>query len=196
MLKVGDWISLPKHGVDGEVEEVSLTTIKVRAWDKTLQTLPPYVLISEPFSNWQAMRLSGGRRIKRSLNIDMTSVQFADETFIGKLRNNEISRALIEEISTQSLENEMLTNLDLFMRAINNYLLHHPRVNPNMTIMVRQLQPSEWGLPIEVYCFSANVNWIPYENLQTEIISYVVAVAPLFNLRIYQAPSGLDLRRG
>lgn len=196
MLKVGDWISLPKHGVDGEVEEVSLTTIKVRAWDKTLLTLPPYVLISEPFSNWQAMRLSGGRRIKRSLNIDMTSVQFADETFIGKLRNNEISRALIEEISTQSLENEMLTNLDLFMRAINNYLLHHPRVNPNMTIMVRQLQPSEWGLPIEIYCFSANVNWIPYENLQTEIISYVVAVAPLFNLRIYQAPSGLDLRRG
>ncbi len=196
MLKVGDWISLPKHGVDGEVEEVSLTTIKVRAWDKTLLTLPPYVLISEPFSNWQAMRLSGGRRIKRSLNIDMTSVQFADETFIGKLRNNEISRALIKEISTQSLENEMLTNLDLFMRAINNYLLHHPRVNPNMTIMVRQLQPSEWGLPIEVYCFSANVNWIPYENLQTEIISYVVAVAPLFNIRIYQAPSGLDLRRG
>ena len=194
MLKVGDWISMPSRGIDGEVEEVSLTTIKVRGWDKTLQTLPPYLLISEPFQNWQAMRSSGGRRIKRSLNVDMTSIRFADEAYIGQLRSNEQSRALIEDIATQSDEGGTLTNLDLFMRAVNNYLLHHPRVNPNMTIMVRQLQPSEWGLPIEVYCFSANVNWVPYENLQTEIISYVVAAAPLFGLRRYQAPSGMDLR--
>lgn len=194
MLKVGDWISMPSRGIDGEVEEVSLTTIKVRGWDKTLQTLPPYLLISEPFQNWQAMRSAGGRRIKRSLNVDMTSIRFADEAYIEQLRSNEQSRALIEDIATQSDEGETLTNLDLFMRAVNNYLLHHPRVNPNMTIMVRQLQPSEWGLPIEMYCFSANVNWVPYENLQTEIISYVVAAAPLFGLRMYQAPSGRDLR--
>ena len=194
MLKVGDWISMPSRGIDGEVEEVSLTTIKVRGWDKTLQTLPPYLLISEPFQNWQTMRSSGGRRIKRSLNVDMNSIRFADEAYIEQLRSNEQSRALIEDIATQSDEGETLTNLDLFMRAVNNYLLHHPRVNPNMTIMVRQLQPSEWGLPIEVYCFSANVNWVPYENLQTEIISYVVAAAPLFGLRMYQAPSGMDLR--
>ena len=194
MLKVGDWISMPSRGIDGEVEEVSLTTIKVRGWDKTLQTLPPYLLISEPFQNWQAMRSSGGRRIKRSLNVDMNSIRFADEAYIEQLRSNEQSRALIEDIATQSDEGETLTNLDLFMRAMNNYLLHHPRVNPNMTVMVRQLQPSEWGLPIEVYCFSANVNWVPYENLQTEIISYVVAAAPLFGLRMYQAPSGMDLR--
>ena len=194
MLKVGDWISMPSRGIDGEVEEVSLTTIKVRGWDKTLQTLPPYLLISEPFQNWQAMRSSGGRRIKRSLNVDMTSIRFADEAYIEQLRSNEQSRALIEDIATQSDEGETLTNLDLFMRAVNNYLLNHPRVNPNMTIMVRQLQPSEWGLPIEMYCFSANVNWVPYENLQTEIISYVVAAAPLFGLRMYQAPSGMDLR--
>lgn len=194
MLKVGDWISMPSRGIDGEVEEVSLTTIKVRGWDKTLQTLPPYLLISEPFQNWQAMRSSGGRRIKRSLNVDMNSIRFADEAYIEQLRSNEQSRALIEDIATQSDEGDNLTNLDLFMRAMNNYLLHHPRVNPNMTIMVRQLQPSEWGLPIEVYCFSANVDWVPYENLQTEIISYVVAAAPLFGLRMYQAPSGMDLR--
>ena len=194
MLKVGDWISMPSRGIDGEVEEVSLTTIKVRGWDKTLQTLPPYLLISEPFQNWQAMRSSGGRRIKRSLNVDMNSIRFANEAYIEKLRSNEQSRALIEDIATQSDEGETLTNLDLFMRAVNNYLLHHPRVNPNMTIMVRQLQPSEWGLPIEMYCFSADVNWVPYENLQTEIISYVVAAAPLFGLRMYQAPSGMDLR--
>lgn len=195
MLKVGDWISMPSRGIDGEVEEVSLTTIKVRGWDKTLQTLPPYLLISEPFQNWQAMRSSGGRRIKRSLNVDMTSIAFADEKFIERLRGEEQSRTLIEEIATQSDEGDVLTNLDLFMRAINNYLLHHPRVNPNMTIMVRQLQPSEWGLPIEIYCFSANVNWVPYENLQTEIISYVVAAAPLFGLKMYQAPSSMDLKR-
>ena len=194
MLKVGDWISMPSRGIDGEVEEVSLTTIKVRGWDKTLQTLPPYLLISEPFQNWQAMRSSGGRRIKRSLNVDMNSIRFADEAYIEQLRSNEQSRALIEDIATQSDEGDNLTNLDLFMRAVNNYLLHHPRVNPNMTIMVRQLQPSEWGLPIEMYCFSADVNWVPYENLQTEIISYVVAAAPLFGLRMYQAPSGMDLR--
>lgn len=194
MLKVGDWISLPKRGVDGEVEEVSLTTIKVRAWDKTLQMLPPYLLISEPFDNWQAMRSAGGRRIKRSLNVDMTTIKLADSAFIDTLRQSDISRNLIEPIQTQSAEGGTLTNLDLFMRAVNNYLMHHPRVNPNMTVMVRQLQPSQWGLPIEIYCFSADVNWVPYENLQTEIISYVVAVAPLFGLRMYQAPSSADLR--
>lgn len=195
MLKVGDWISIPQRGVDGEVEEVTLTTIKVRGWDKTLQMLPPYILISESFSNWQAMRSSGGRRIKRSLNIDMTSIQFADQIFIDKICENSVTRAFIQQISFKSAEGEVLTNLDLFMRSINHYLTHHPRVNSNMTLMVRQLQPSEWGLPIEIYCFSANVNWIPYENLQTEIISYVVALAPLFNLKIYQAPSSLDLKR-
>lgn len=195
MLKVGDWISLPKRGVDGEVEEVSLTTIKVRAWDKTVQTLPPYLLISEPFDNWQAMRQSGGRRIKRSLNIDMTSIQFADQKLINTIHNNEVCSHLAEQISMQSQEGGPLTNLDLFMRSVNSYLMQHPRVNQNMTIMVRQLQPSEWGLPIEIYCFSADVNWIPYENLQAEIISHVVAIAPIFNLRMYQAPSSLDFRQ-
>ena len=194
MLRVGDWISLPKHGVDGEVEEVSLTAIKVRAWDKTLQMLPPYLLISEPFDNWQAMRSAGGRRIKRSLNIDMSTVRLADAEFIAALGSNDLSRTLVEPIDTHSAEGATLTNLDLFMRAVNNYLLHHPRVNPNMIVMVRQLQPTQWGLPIEIYCFSADVNWVPYENLQTEIISYVVAIAPLFSLRVYQAPSGQDIK--
>lgn len=193
MLKVGDWISMPQHGIDGEVEEVSLTTIKVRAWDKTLQMLPPYLLISESFNNWQAMRSSGGRRIKRSLNVDMSSIKLADATFITKLQSTELSRELINHIETLSAEGATLTNLDLFMRSINSYLLRHPRVNPNMIVMVRQLQPSEWGLPIEIYCFSADVNWVPYENLQTEIISYVVAIAPLFELKMYQAPSTFNI---
>jgi miniconductance mechanosensitive channel len=165
----------------------------VRAWDKTLQMLPPYLLISESFNNWQAMRSSGGRRIKRSLNVDMSSIKLADVTFITKLQSNELSRELINHIETLSAEGATLTNLDLFMRSINSYLLRHPRVNPNMIVMVRLLQPSEWGLPIEIYCFSADVNWVPYENLQTEIISYVVAIAPLFELKMHQAPSTFNI---
>lgn len=195
MLKVGDWISMPKHGVDGVVEEVALTTVKIRSWDNTLQTIPPYLLINEPFDNWQAMFETGGRRIKRSLNIDVTSVQFASSEFLSEITQNELVKQALQGVEFKSLEGATLTNLDLFMQSINAYISSHPRINGNMTSMVRQLQPSEWGLPIEIYCFSANVNWVPYETLQAEIISYIVALAPMFKLRIYQAPSGLDIRR-
>lgn len=195
MLKVGDWISMPKHGVDGIVEEVALTTVKIRGWDNTLQTIPPYLLINEPFDNWQAMFETGGRRIKRSLNIDVTSVRFATPEFIDAITQNELTKAALEGVELHSAEGATLTNLDLFMRSINAYISSHPRTNSKMISMVRQLQPSERGLPIEIYCFSANVNWIPYEHLQAEIISYIVALAPMFQLRIYQAPSGLDIRK-
>ena len=195
MLKVGDWISMPNHGVNGMVEEVALTTIKIRGWDNTLQTIPPYLLINEPFDNWQAMFETGGRRIKRSVNIDVTSVEFATAEFLDAMTQNELGKRALEGVALTSEEGATLTNLDLFMRSITNYITHHPRTNSQMISMVRQLQPSEWGLPIEIYCFSANVNWVPYENLQSEIISYIVALAPIFKLRIYQAPSGIDIRR-
>lgn len=195
MLKVGDWISMPKHGVDGVVEEVALTTIKIRGWDNTLQTIPPYLLINEPFDNWQAMFETGGRRIKRSLNIDVTSVEFATPELIDTITQNELGKRALESVELKSVEGATLTNLDLFMRSVNAYITQHPRTNSKMISMVRQLQPSEWGLPIEIYCFSANVNWIPYEHLQAEIISYIVALAPIFKLRIYQAPSGIDIRK-
>ena len=195
MLKVGDWISMPKHGVDGIVEEVALTTIKIRGWDNTLQTIPPYLLINEPFDNWQAMFETGGRRIKRSLNIDVTSVEFATPEFLDTITQNELAKRALEGVELKSAEGATLTNLDLFMRSVNGYIARHPRTNSKMISMVRQLQPTEWGLPIEIYCFSANVNWIPYEHLQAEIISYIVALAPIFKLRIYQAPSGLDIRK-
>ncbi|MBR5334588.1 MAG: mechanosensitive ion channel, partial [Alistipes sp.] len=195
MIQLGDWIELPSENVDGIIVDIALHTVKVQNWDMTIVTVPTRKLTVETFINWRGIIEAGSRRIKRSLNVDMNSIKFATTSFINELKNNEMSSSLIKEISTQSDEGSTLTNLDLFMRAINNYLLHHPRVNPNMTIMVRQLQPSEWGLPIEIYCFSADVNWIPYENLQTEIISYVVATASLFDLRMYQAPSGLDFRK-
>ena len=195
MLKVGDWISMPNHGVNGMVEEVALTTIKIRGWDNTLQTIPPYLLINEPFDNWQAMFETGGRRIKRSVNIDVTSVVFATPEFLDTMTQNELGKRALEGVELKSEEGATLTNLDLFMRSITNYITRHPRTNSEMISMVRQLQPSEWGLPIEIYCFSANVNWVPYENLQSEIISYIVALAPIFKLRIYQAPSGIDIRK-
>lgn len=189
MLKVGDWIEVPSRGIDGVVVEVTLTTVKVRAWNNTLQTIPPYVLISEPFDNWQAMRDSGGRRIKRSINIDITSLAFADDALIESLRTNDITRGLMANIATQTLEGNGLTNVDLYIRCVNRYIDEHPRVNHTMLAMVRQLQPTQWGLPVELYFFTADVNWVPHEHLQTEIISHVIALAPLFGLRIYQAPT-------
>jgi miniconductance mechanosensitive channel len=173
---------------------VSLTTIKLRSWDNTVQTIAPYLLISEPFSNWQAMRDTGGRRIKRSLNIDMNSVQFMDEEAIEKLREDKLISKLISNINTSTEEGEVITNVDLYMRAINRYIDIHPRVNHTMIAMVRQLQPTERGLPIEMYFFTSNVNWVPHEQLQAEIISRVIALAPHFGLRLYQAPSGQDIK--
>ena len=195
MLKVGDWIEMPSRGIDGVVVAVSLTTIKIRSWNNTLQTIPPYLLISEPFDNWQAMRDSGGRRIKRNINIDMSSLRFADEAFIESLRTNEATAEIMKSIATSLEEGGVVTNLDIYMRYINRYLDTHPRLNHTMTCMVRQLQPTEWGLPIELYCFSANVNWVPYEHLQAEIFSHIVALAPLFSIEIYQAPAGSSFRK-
>jgi miniconductance mechanosensitive channel len=194
MLKVGDWIEVPSRGVDGVVESVSLTTVKVRSWNNTVQTIPPYVLISEPFGNWQAMRDSGGRRIKRSLNVDMTSVMFATDDMLKSLQEDKIASKMLEGIELVTPEGEPLTNLDLFMRATMRYVENHPRVNHNMLVLVRQLQPTQWGLPMELYFFSSDVNWVPYETLQAEVISCIVALAPHFSLRLYQAPSSLDLR--
>ncbi|MBR2367532.1 MAG: mechanosensitive ion channel [Alistipes sp.] len=194
MLKVGDWITMTQRGIDGVVEEVALTTIKIRGWDNTLQTLPPHLLVSEPFDNWQAMRDAGGRRIKRSLNIDMTSVRFFDEERIAALVTEPVVEPLLRNVATSIDDARMITNLELYIRVITQYIDRHPRINHTMTVMVRQLQPTEWGLPIELYCFSENVNWVPYEQLQTEIISYVVALAPYFGLRLYQAPSSHDLK--
>ena len=195
MLKVGDWIEMPSRGIDGIVEEVTLTTIKIRAWNNTLQTIPPYLLVSEPFDNWQAMFESGGRRIKRSIKIDFTSITFADDALIEHLRTHEATRDLMEGVATESLEGVRFTNVDLYIRCINRFIDKHPRVNHNMLSMVRQLQPTEWGLPIEMYFFTSDVKWVPHEHLQTEIMSHIFALAPLFNIRIYQAPTTMDLRR-
>jgi miniconductance mechanosensitive channel len=195
MLKVGDWIEMPSRGIDGMVEEVSLTTIKVRAWNNTVQTIAPYLLVSEPFYNWQAMRDTGGRRVKRSLNIDMTSVRLMAEGDVDALKRDEAIAKLMSDIKTTTEEGDAVTNLDLYMRVVNRYIDHHPRVNHTMIAMVRQLQPNEWGLPIELYFFTSDVNWVPYEHLQAEVISFIIALAPHFGIKLYQAPSGQDFKK-
>ena len=195
MLKVGDWIEMPSRGIDGIVEEVTLTTIKIRAWNNTLQTIPPYLLISEPFDNWQAMFESGGRRIKRSIKVDITSITFADDALIERLRTNDVTRHLMEGVATESIEGVRFTNVDLYIRCVNRFIDNHPRVNHKMLSMVRQLQPTEWGLPIEMYFFTSDVKWVPHEHLQTEMMSHIMALAPHFDIRIYQAPTSMDLRR-
>lgn len=195
MLKVGDWITMPKYGIDGRVEEVALTIVKVRQWDKTLAMLPPYLLISEAFCNWAGMQETGGRRIKRSINFDMTSIEFTTEELITRLQHDEAIAERMGRLSLRSEEGERLTNLDLYMRYINLYLSEHPRIHTGLILLVRQLQPTQWGLPVELYCFSTDVNWIPYENLQSEVISYATALAPRFGLRVFQYPLSQDLKQ-
>lgn len=187
MLRPGDWITMPKYGADGDVLEVSLTTVKVRNFDKTITTIPPYALVSDSFQNWRGMRETGGRRIKRSIFIDMTTVHFCSE------REKEMfaSRGWINE--AQAKPETQVVNLYVFRNYLQNYLKEHPRTHKELMIMVRQMQPTSEGLPLEIYCFSNTIVWLEYEQIQGEIFDHILAVIPEFGLRIFQRPSGNDL---
>lgn len=187
MLRPGDWITMPKYGADGDVLEVSLTTVKVRNFDKTITTIPPYALVSDSFQNWRGMRETGGRRIKRSIFIDMTTVHFCSE------REKEMfaSRGWIDE--AQAKPETQVVNLYVFRNYLQNYLREHPRTHKELMIMVRQMQPTSEGLPLEIYCFSNTTVWPEYEQIQGEIFDHILAVIPEFGLRIFQRPSGNDL---
>ncbi len=187
MLRPGDWITMPKYGADGDVLEVSLTTVKVRNFDKTITTIPPYALVSDSFQNWRGMRETGGRRIKRSIFIDMTTVHFCSE------REKEMfaSRGWIDE--AQAKPEAQVVNLYVFRNYLQNYLKEHPRTHKELMIMVRQMQPTSEGLPLEIYCFSNTTVWPEYEQIQGEIFDHILAVIPEFGLRIFQRPSGNDL---
>lgn len=187
MLRPGDWITMPKYGADGDVLEVSLTTVKVRNFDKTITTIPPYALVSDSFQNWRGMRDTGGRRIKRSIFIDMTTVHFCSE------REKEMfaSRGWIDE--AQAKPETQVVNLYVFRNYLQNYLKEHPRTHKELMIMVRQMQPTSEGLPLGIYCFSNTTVWPEYEQIQGEIFDHILAVIPEFGLRIFQRPSGNDL---
>lgn len=187
MLRPGDWIKISKIDLDGMVTEVNLTTVKVLNWDNTVTTVPPYTLVSEPFENWRVMQESGGRRVKRALNIDMQSVRFCT--------SGEVRSWAGEAWFAPLREAEEVINLRVFREYLEDYLRRHPLVNAELMIMVRQLQPTAHGLPLEIYFFSANRNWVPYERLQAEVFDHVLAVLPRFGLRVFQAPSGMDLDR-
>ena len=187
MLRPGDWITMTKYGADGYVIEVSLTTVKVQNFDKTITTIPPYALVSDSFQNWRGMRETGGRRIKRSVIIDMNTIHFCTEEEIQGF----IQKGFLDKKTDTS---EKIVNLAVFRSYLLNYLNNNPKVNKDLMIMVRQLQPASEGMPLEIYCFSDTPDWIPYETLQSEIFEHVMAMAPEFNLRLFQRPAGTDLQ--
>ncbi|MDL2212804.1 mechanosensitive ion channel family protein [Bacteroides sp. OttesenSCG-928-E20] len=207
MLRVGDWIEMPKYGVDGDVIEVTLNTVKIQNWDKTIVTIPPTLLMKDSFKNWRGMSESGGRRVKRSIYVDMTSVQFCTQEMLENYNKiqvlsayiDEKEKALTEYNSTHNIDASVMvngrrqTNLGVFRAYLSNYLKNHPSVNHDMTCMVRQLQPTDKGIPLELYFFTATTVWAAYEDIQSDIFDHVLAVIPYFDLNVYQAPSGKDL---
>ena len=209
MVKPGDWISMPAHNADGTVLEISLNTIKVQNWDNTITTVPTYACISESFYNWKGMEESGGRRIKRSIIIDMKSIKFCTPEMIKKFKKIQILRDIIEkkekELDEHNKKNEIdnsilvngrrMTNIGIFRAYIGAYLHNHPKINNEMTSMVRQLQPTDKGLPLQIYVFSNDKRWVEYEIIQSDIFDHILAVAPEFELRVFQNPSGYDVVR-
>ena len=188
MLRPGDWITMPKYGADGDVIEVTLTTVKVRNWDKTITTVPPYALVNDSFQNWRGMFDMGGRRVKRSINIDMNTVRFCTEEELAEFKKQPWMEGF-EETGKEEV------NLYIFRHYVMHYLTHHPKVHQGLTMIVRQLQPTAQGMPIELYFFSANTAWVKYEALQAEVFDHVLATLHRFDLKVFQSPTGLDLQK-
>ncbi|WP_273046956.1 mechanosensitive ion channel domain-containing protein [Pseudoalteromonas sp.] len=186
LVTYGDWIQVENYGADGEVIDLGLNTVKVRNWDNTITTIPTYMLVAGSFKNWRGMQESGGRRIKRSLNIDMNSICLVGDEFRKQIN---AAIALHEYIRITTLP-DPVSNLGLFRRYAEGYLKQHSKINTSLTLMVRELQPLNHGLPIEFYCFSEDKRWISYEHLQAEIMDHLLAVLPIFGLRAYQSVSG------
>lgn len=210
MVRVGDWIEMPKYGADGDVLDISLNTVKVQNWDRTITTIPTYALISDSFKNWRGMQASGGRRIKRSIYVDTGSIVMCSPEMIDKFKKIHLLQAYIaekeQEIASYNEERRIdrsitvngraMTNIGVFRVYILQYLKSHPKIHQGMTCMVRQLQPEETGLPLEVYAFVNDINWIAYEGVQSDIFDHILAVASEFGLRIFQNPTGFDLKSG
>lgn len=206
MLKLGDWLEMPKYGADGAVIDIGLTTVKVQNWDNTITSMPTYALVSDSFKNWSGMSASGGRRIKRSINIDATSIHFLSEEEQNKLQQANLLSPYINERNTEIkeynqhinnnsvLNQRQMTNIGTFRIYLTEYLRNHPRVHKNMTMMVRQLAPDPQGLPLEIYCFTNTVAWLEYEAIQSDIFDHIFAIIGEFGLRVYQAPTGNDVR--
>lgn len=209
MVRVGDWIEMPKYGANGDVIDISLNTVKVRNFDRTITTVPSYAMISDSFINWRGMQSSGMRRIKRSLFIDITSIRFCSEEMIEKCKHIHLLKDYIvnrqKEIDEYNRKNQIdrntnlvngraMTNIGVFRAYITQYLMNHPGINQEATLMVRQLAPTENGLPLEIYCFADTIVWTEYERIQSDIFDHLFAVAQEFGLRLFQNPSGNDVK--
>ncbi|MDH7942726.1 mechanosensitive ion channel family protein [Pseudohongiella sp. SYSU M77423] len=208
MIRVGDWIEMPQLNADGDVIDIALHTVKVQNWDKTITTIPTKRFISDSFKNWRGMEESGGRRIKRSLFLDQTSVTFLDNEQKSHLsrftllrdylatRQQEIDEwnAALKEHGQVAANTRRVTNLGTFRAYVANYLKSHPRLRQDMTQIVRHLSPGPEGLPLEVYCFTNTTQWVDYEGIQSDIFDHLLSILPEFGLRVFQAPSGVDMR--
>ena len=207
MVREGDWIEMPKYGADGDVIEVAVNTVKVRNWDKTISTIPTYALISDSFKNWRGMSESAGRRIKRNICIDMNTVRFADEEMLKKFQSMELLKEYVQktqsaidaenaerniDLSATMVNGRRQTNLGIFRAYLENYLHDNPKIHKGMTFLVRHLQPTPQGLPVEIYVFSADKVWANYEAIQADIFDHILAAIPEFGLSVYQQPSGAD----
>lgn len=206
MVRIGDWISMPKYGADGTVIEINLATIKVRNFDLTITTIPTYSMISDSFKNWRGMEESAGRRIKRALNIKISSINFCNEELILDLKNIALIKPYIEEKQIEinkynkanNIDNSLkpngrsLTNIGIFRKYVELYLKNNESLNIDLTCMVRQLPPTEKGVPIEIYAFSKNKEWVIYEAIVADIFDHLLAIVPAFELEVFQNPTGSD----
>ena len=204
LVRIGDWVTFEKFGADGDVIEINLATVKVQNFDKTTTTIPTYSLISDSFKNWRGMQNSGGRRIKRSILIKVNSVRFLHVDELEGLKKIQLISSYLEQrqqdIEKYNANNNIdksltingrnMTNLGIFRKYINQYLATHPGINKEMSLMCRHLQPTEKGIPIEVYAFSNDKRWINYEYIMADIFDHIIASVPYFDLEIYELPSG------
>ena len=209
MVAPGDWIEMTKYGADGDVLEITLTTVKVKNFDNTITTIPTYALINESFKNWRNMNLSGGRRIKRFVYIDLGSIKFCSSEMLERYKLIQLISKTIQDRQQEILEfnqqnnidestlvnGRRLTNIGVFRSYVEAYLRHHPMIHQEMTFIVRQLSPGEKGLPIEIYVFCKDTNWTAYESVQADIFDHILAVVPEFDLQVFQEPSGTDFQK-
>ena len=210
LIRIGDWVEMPQANADGDVIDIALHTVKIQNWDKTISAVPTHRFISESFKNWRGMKEAGGRRIKRSLNLDLTTVRFLTEEEVSRLSRYELLRDYMrgkrEQIDTWERERadldpeliprvRRLTNVGTFRAYVMSFLRAHPGIHPDMTLLVRQLAPTAQGLPIEIYCFTSDTTWSVYEGIQGDIFDHLFAILPDFGLQTFQEPAGSDFAR-
>ena len=213
MLRVGDWIEMPQLGADGAVVDIALHTVKVQNWDMTITTIPTWRLMSESFRNWRGMAESGGRRIKRTLRLDTGSVRFLESADVDRLSRIALLQPYLErkrrevdetnttlvrslgDLARQPANRRRLTNLGTFRAYVDAYLRQHPGIHQGMTLMVRAMEPSPEGVPLELYCFTNTTQWVAYEGIQSDLFDHLLAILPEFGLRLYQRPAGGDLQQ-